>query len=364
MKKLLALSAVLAFGLTACGNDGTSSSTNNSTPAPAPVTKKVNVGVGYTGSWNGSNQFDVTTAMVAFGEDGTIEGTRIDVIQVKVTANAENTGVEIASTKGAVGLNEDGTIKTKLELGKDYGMLVSYGSKFAEVDAQIEAFANWTEGKTIAQLNDSTVLKDHEGEMCEYLKDGILTSECTIVGEDFIDAIESAWALKSTTTYDVAPEFTTGVAVNANLYFSTGATVSKTLDFDLGGALVVDGKVVAAAVDCVAVEFTVAEGAVTLKDGSQYYDTTTGAFKSKKTLGDAYGMKKGNGAGYGNADLEWWEQAAVIENACIGKTSAEISAMVKGKGDLATATMNLSTYTGSVAKAATYAPMTQIGPKA
>jgi hypothetical protein len=37
MKKLLALSAVLAFGLTACGNDGTSSSTNNSTPAPTPA---------------------------------------------------------------------------------------------------------------------------------------------------------------------------------------------------------------------------------------------------------------------------------------------------------------------------------------
>lgn len=351
MKKLLALSAVLAFGLTACGNDGTSSST------PAPVTKKVNVGVGYTGSWNGSNQFDLTTAMVAFGENGTIEGARIDVIQVKVTANEANNGVEIASTKGDKGLNEDGTIKTKLELGTDYGM-VQFGGSIAEVDAQIEAFTKWTVGKTIAELNDSTQLKDHGGEMCEYLKDGILTSSCTIVVEDFIDAIESAYALKSTTTYELAPEFTTGVAVNANLYQPT------VLDFDLGGALVVDGKVAAAAVDCVAVEFTVSEGTVTLKDGSQYYDATTGAFKSKKTLGDAYGMKKGNGAGYGQADLEWWEQAAVIETACVGKTSAEINAMVKGTGDLATATMNLSTYTGSVAKAATYAPMTQIGPKA
>ena len=360
MKKLLALSAVLAFGLTACGKDNSSSSnsSSNAGSSAAPVTKKVNVGVGYTGSWNGSNQFDLTTAMVAFDANGKIEGARIDVIQVKVAANEAKNGVTIASTKGDKGLNEDGTIKTKLELGTDYGM-VQFGGSIAEVDAQIEAFTKWTVGKTISELNDSTQLKDHGGEMCEYLKDGILTSSCTIVVEDFIDAIESAYALKSTTTYDVAPEFTTGVAVNANLYNPT------TLDFDLGGALVVDNKVVAASVDCVAVEFAVdAEGVVSLKSGSQYQDATTGAFKSKKTLGDAYGMKKGNGQGYGTADLEWWEQAAVIESACVGKTSAEISAMVKGEGDLATATMNLSTYTGSVAKAATYAPLTQIGPKA
>ena len=362
MKKLLALSAVLACGLslTACGNNDNSSSNNSSNGSSVnntPTTKSVNVGVGYTGSF-ADGQFDLTTAMVAFDSTGRIEGARIDVIQVVVTA-AETEGVAIASTKGEVGYNEDGTIKTKLELGKDYNMsLGGVNPVAAEVDAQIEDFAKWTVGKTVSEIKTNLVSKDDgHGGQSDYMKDGVLSS-CTIVVGDFVAAIESAYALKSTKTYEVAPEFTTGVAVNANLYQPT------VLDFDLGGALVVGDKVVAARVDCVAVEFTVAEGVVSLKDGSQYYDATTGAFKSKRTLGDDYGMKTGNGKGYGSADLEWWEQADVIEAACVGKTSAEIAALVKGTGDLASATMNLSTYVGSVAKAATYAPKAHVGPQA
>ena len=62
--------------------------------------------------------------------------------------------------------------------------------------------------------------------------------------------------------------------------------------------------------------------------------------------------------------LEWFEQAAVIENACVGKTTTEIAALTQATGELATATMNCGTYIAATAKAVKYAQMTQIGPKA
>ena len=358
MKKLLALSAVLAFGLTACGKDNSSSSVSSSNAGSstssssvvAPATEKVNVGVGYHVSWNETNQVDFTAAMVAFDAEGKVAGARIDVVQVLVVANETNDGVVISATHpdtyANAGLNEDGTIKTKLELGSDYAMAGKVDKNgdgvMLEVDAQIETYAKWTVGKTVEEI------KAGEG----------LDSTCTITVSAFAAAVESAYSLKSETTYDVAPDFTTGVAINANLYNPT------TLDFDLGGAIVVDNKAVAASVDCVAVEFTVAEGAVSLKEGSHYVNAETGAFLSKKTLGSDYGMagkvdKNGDGI-----MLEWFEQAAVIENACVGKTTTEIAALTQATGELATATMNCGTYIAATAKAVKYAPMTQIGPKA
>ena len=252
MKKLLALSAVLAFGLTACGNDGTSSSTNNSTPAPTPATKKVNVGTGYHVKFD-AGQVDFTTAMVAFDTNGKVVGARIDVVQVVVSAG-ETSGLAIAATHPDTyeneGKNEDGTIKTKLELGEDYAMNDGFEKDpvanawldknkdgiVLEVDEQIESYAKWTVGKTVDEVKAGNDLP----------------STCSITVGAFAAAVESAYSLKSETTYDV-PEFTTGVAVNVNVYDN------ETVDFDLGGALVADGKVLAASVDCVALQFTVTE---------------------------------------------------------------------------------------------------------
>ena len=61
---------------------------------------------------------------------------------------------------------------------------------------------------------------------------------------------------------------------------------------------------------------------------------------------------------------EWWEQAAIIEAAAIGKTSTEIAALVKNEGDLVGATMTVDSYTAMLAKSATYAEKDVIGPQA
>ena len=84
-----------------------------------------------------------------------------------------------------------------------------------------------------------------------------------------------------------------------------------------------------------------------------------GKVVSKKALGDAYNMRPASPIG-----KEWFEQAAVIEAAAIGKTATEIEALVKGEGELAQATMTLDSYTGMLAKSARYAELALIGPQA
>ena len=57
---------------------------------------------------------------------------------------------------------------------------------------------------------------------------------------------------------------------------------------------------------------------------------------------------------------EWNEQAAVIEAAATGKTAETVKTLVAGEGELAGATMTVTSYLKAIAKAATYAEKTVI----
>jgi hypothetical protein len=83
-------------------------------------------------------------------------------------------------------------------------------------------------------------------------------------------------------------------------------------------AAVVDaeGKVVVASSDCAQVKFTFDN------KGASTFDATK-AVSTKKEMGDGYNMKL-----YGGAAKEWYEQAAAFDTACVGKTAAEIAAMM------------------------------------
>ena len=78
-------------------------------------------------------------AAAVVGKDGKILAALTDATQPKITAdkNGQITGAEF---KG-----------TKRELGADYGM-VAYGNAIAEWDAQAKAFADYTVGKTAAEV--------------------------------------------------------------------------------------------------------------------------------------------------------------------------------------------------------------------
>ena len=55
------------------------------------------------------------------------------------------------------------------------------------------------------------------------------------------------------------------------------------------------------------------------------------------------------------AKLEWYEQAAIVEQAAIGKTKTEILNFVAGEGELAATSITLTNYIKALAKATDYA---------
>lgn len=350
IKNLLVMSAVLACGLTLASCDGKESSPATSNSGTETATE-VTVGIGYAHTFAesyGNYQLGLTTAFVAFEADGTIADCRLDVVQVNVNTNEAKDGLVLKNS--GVKVDEAGSVKSKLELGKDYAM-ASSSAIGKEVDYQIEFFADWTVGQTVEEIKakvDPT--KGHGVAHHEELE-----GECTISCGDFVTAIESAFANKSTETYELVEGAQAGIAMVSGLAYG-----EKTWEIavNVGGVLSAEGKVVAAAMDEVVFPVKV-EGEALVGDTSSKYFTNS-VLKSKKVLGADYAMSPASPIG-----VEWDAQAAALEAAVIGLTSAEIKALKTGEGDLEGAcTMTIYSYVSALAKANDYAPLTQVGPQA
>ncbi len=104
-------------------------------------------------------------AAAVVGKDGKILAALTDATQPKITAdkNGQITGAEF---KG-----------TKRELGADYGM-VAYGSAIAEWDAQAKAFADYTVGKTAAEVAGIETTVNDSGH--NVTTDETLLASCTM----------------------------------------------------------------------------------------------------------------------------------------------------------------------------------------
>lgn len=318
---------------------------------PSLPESNMSVGLGYSYAYTFYEsyyeyfQLDLTAAFVAFDEEGRIIDTRIDVVQIKAEKN-ENGDIQI---KDGTKFNDDGSIKTKLELGKDYNM-VTYGLAIAEVDAQIEAFADWTMGKTVEELK-ANVAKEHGYGLAP---NPDLESSVTIVCHDFVESIEMAWENKTEATYQQIGH--AGIAMLAGLNTSYG---TYEMAVDIGGVMASDGIVYASQIDAIVLQLSEDEnGKITAKEGQKYLDAD-GNLLSKKALGNAYGMRP-----VSPIMAEWYEQAKAIEDASICKSIDEILALQAGEGDLAGATIKLDNYLYVIAKAAKYSELEHIGPQA
>lgn len=354
LNKLLAMSTVVACGLTLASCGGT----------------KVQVGLGYDASFTTTDpvltvataQLDLTSAFVAFDKKGVIVDARIDVVQVKVATNVESlvdaenpAGVSLTNTNVV-----DGSVTTKLELGKDYNM-VNFGHAIAEVDAQIEAFADWTVGQTVEELKANVAAEHGHGvPPCEEL-----TGSVTIVCHSFVNAIESAYNNRSEKTYSIGETAQAGIAMVSGLAYNYGKPQTD-ISVDVAGVIVEEGKVVASQIDAIVYPLSVSKeltslGQITANSSQKYL--STGSLRSKKVLGDEYAMAGKNG-GLESCTLEWHEQAAIIEDAALEKTETEIAALVANEGDLAGATITLTNYVKALSKAAKYAVLEHVGPQA
>ncbi|MBQ8622921.1 MAG: hypothetical protein IJ424_00860 [Oscillospiraceae bacterium] len=302
-------------------------------------------GTNATEEAEGTGEVVSTAAAVMLDADGKIVKCVIDTVDY--TAHWTLAGEDIT-------YENDEDIKTKYELGTNYGM-AAYGNdvngdgKVLEWNEQIDAFCSVVEGKTIDEVK-ALVVDGYQG------NEEVMNAGCTIGIADYVKALEKA----------VANVQDSGATANDTLklaFVSTDEGKGATEEADgsvelevtiVGAAVNADGKVSAMVTDAVQAAF----GFNTV--GAATYDAAA-EIKTKLEKGDSYNM-----AAYGtdlNGDgkvLEWYDQAAAFNAECLGKTASEISALVVdgyGVESLQTAgcTIGISDMVKAAVKAATVA---------
>ena len=190
MKKLLSLILVvtLVTVLAACGG------TSQNTPTPTPDQSNssgstegiVKLGLGQSisiaksksaeGDEGATAQVDTVIAAVGFDKDGKVASVTIDTAQTRV--NFDKNG-KMTSDPGA-------ELKTKVELGDDYGMKAR-----SEIDKewyeQIAELEKWMIGKSVEEIK-SMKTKEVDDSHPAVPDDPELTSLVTISVQDYIAA--------------------------------------------------------------------------------------------------------------------------------------------------------------------------------
>ncbi len=98
-----------------------------------------------TAEKDGTAQLDVSIGVVT-SKDGVITSCIIDAVQAKINF----------SNKGVITSDLSAQVKTKNELGADYGM-VAWGNAKAEWNQQAASFASYVTGKTLEEVNGIAV---------------------------------------------------------------------------------------------------------------------------------------------------------------------------------------------------------------
>lgn len=127
---------------------------------------------------DGAVQVDTVMAAVTIDGNGKIVSVTIDTAQVRVPFSKD----------GAITADMNAELKTKVEIGDDYGMIVrsSIGKEWYEQIADLE---KWMVGKTIDQVKGMKTTKSN-GSILTAEPD--LTSKVTIDISDYLAAVEEA----------------------------------------------------------------------------------------------------------------------------------------------------------------------------
>jgi hypothetical protein len=262
-------------------------------------------------------QIDSVIAAVAFDSEGRVVDVVIDNAQIRINFDEE---LQVASDLTA-------EIKTKVELGDDYGMIRAseIGVEWYEQIAALEA---WMVGKTVEEIK-AMQTKEVDAAHPAVPDEPDLVSSVTITVQDYIAAVEKA----SDNAVAVQPGAESlGLGHKVSIGRSVGYTMAGETEIlpmgqvDVVIAAVVfdaEGKVAGLAIDTAQTRVNFdAEGQVT-SDKAALYPT-------KKELGDDYGMIRASEIG-----LEWHEQITALEEWMVGKTVAEIKAMQTKEVDAA-----------------------------
>lgn len=263
-------------------------------------------------------QVDTVIAVVAFDKNGKVVAATIDTAQTKVKFDKD---LQVVSD-----LAEEG--KTKVELGDAYGMakVSSIGKEWYQ---QIAAFEKWMVGKTVEEIK---ALKVKQRDAAHPAVPDVpeLTSLVTITVQDYIAAVEEAYKNAVDVPKGVA---SLGLGHVISISKSRGYSVKEDgtevlpmaqVDTTIAGvAFDKNGKIVRALIDTAQTKVNYD------KDGKVTSDKTVKP-KTKKELGDAYGMAKAS-----SIKKEWYQQIAELEKWMTGKTVDEVKAMKVKERDAA-----------------------------
>ena len=247
---------------------------------------------------NGQGAVAMTAAAVTVDADGKIVACVLDTADYTVAYTAEGKAVA------------NDSFLTKREKGDNYNMKL-YGGSAKEWYEQADAFQTVVSGKTLDEVK-ALVAEGNKG------TDEVVNAGCTIMISDFVFAIEQAYnnAAPSNATADSTLKLGVNVAQTCGDAEGDKNGQNKLDTTFVAAALDAEGKIVAASSDCVQVAFTFDA------TGASLFDLTK-TVSSKKQLGDGYNMKL-----YGGSAKEWYEQAAIFDNACLGKTVSDVSALM------------------------------------
>lgn len=248
---------------------------------------------------DGNAQVDSVAAAVVLDEDGKIVKCVVDTAQNKMVFTAE----------GKVVMESE--FKTKKELGADYGMKPA-SSIEKEWDEQIQAFEEYVIGKTPDEVAGIAVNEDMVTE------DVDLVSSVTIKIGNYIDAVVEAAENAEVLGTNADDELALGIVTNMNK--SKDAQEDKEGQCQAYSTYMAvttdaDGVITANVIDCT-------QGTITFDNTGKITNDLTEGVKTKRQLGDDYGMKAASGIG-----KEWFEQAKGFSDYIVGKTLEEVNAI-------------------------------------
>lgn len=293
------------------------------------VYSKITSSKAATADEEGTAQVDSAIASVTYDSAGVIVKCEIDCAQTKVNFNAQG---EITSDLA-------GEISTKVELGENYGMknASAIGKEWYE---QIQAFADWTVGKTLEEVKGLQVKKvDDNHPMVPDVPE--LTSTVSISVGDYMEAIEKAMT-SGGYEFDAPDSYKTGMGVITSVGKSASATDEAEGTGQVDSAIVTvtldgDGKIAACVMDA-------AQTKVTFSATGEITADLNAEIKTKVELGDEYGMKKASAI-----EKEWYEQIQAFAEWTIGKTVDEVKGLqVKKVDENHTAVPDVAELTSSV----------------
>ena len=260
--------------------------------------------------------YDVTLVAVTVDDKGVITDCIIDSIGAKVNFDAT----------GKVTSDLTAEVKTKNELGDDYGMKAYGGAKY-EWYEQAAALADYAVGKTVEELKSGAI--DESGKAPE---GSDLASTATIYLGGYVSAIEEA--VKNAQHLGAQAGDELKLATVNSIGSSASATAEKAgtaqLDSTVTALTVKDGVITSCYIDSVQAKVAFDNKGVISTD-------LTAAVQTKNQLGDKYGM-----VAWGGAKHEWNEQAASFAAYVTGKSAAEVAGIAVSEGKPADADLSSS----------------------